>query len=78
MALSSIHNVTAEVNLSETATLSSPLQDLISDKVCSLIQAINFAIICELIDVLGTVANIINVVCFCKQGFKDSVNISLL
>lgn len=78
MALFIAGNVTAAVPLNESATFLDLPQDIVSDEVRLWFQAINFAIICEFIDVIGSAANIINIICFCKQGFKDSVNISLL
>uniref|UniRef100_A0A2C9LX96 G-protein coupled receptors family 1 profile domain-containing protein n=1 Tax=Biomphalaria glabrata TaxID=6526 RepID=A0A2C9LX96_BIOGL len=49
----------------------------VSDEVSLIFQAINFAVVCQAIDIFGTVTNIINIVVFWKQGFKDSVNVSL-
>lgn len=34
--------------------------------------------ICPPIAVFGVVANIINIICFVKQGFRDPVNISFV
>lgn len=31
----------------------------------------------QLLDVCGIVSNIINIICFVKQGFKEPINISL-
>lgn len=42
------------------------------------IQWVLFAVVCQAVDILGIIANIINIICFVKQGFKDPVNISLL
>lgn len=33
--------------------------------------------LCQSIVVFGIVTNIINIICFVKQGFKDQINISL-
>ncbi|CAG5124060.1 unnamed protein product, partial [Candidula unifasciata] len=41
-------------------------------------QWVVYTVVCQTIDVFGLVTNIINIVCFVKQGFKDPVNISLL
>ncbi|XP_005100342.2 allatostatin-A receptor [Aplysia californica] len=49
-----------------------------SDFTRLIFQAINFAIICEIIDVFGTVTNVMNIIVFVKQGFSDPVNVSLL
>lgn len=38
----------------------------------------NAALLCQLICVFGIATNIINIVCFIKQGFNDPVNVSLL
>lgn len=43
-----------------------------------LFQWICNAIVCQSIDLFGTFSNIINIICFVKQGFNDPVNISLL
>ncbi|CAL1533719.1 unnamed protein product, partial [Lymnaea stagnalis] len=40
-------------------------------------QIVNFATICQAIDVFGTVTNIINLIVFYKLGFNDPVNVSL-
>lgn len=37
-----------------------------------------YNIVCQIINIFGIVTNIINIVCFVKQGFKDSINVSLL
>ncbi|CAG5118998.1 unnamed protein product, partial [Candidula unifasciata] len=52
--------------------------DLLSDNVRMIFQIINFVIIVQIIDIFGTGSNIINIVCFVKQGLKDPVNIALL
>lgn len=51
--------------------------ELISDQVRKLVLTLNFAYICQLIDVVGTGANVVNIICFVKQGFRETVNISL-
>lgn len=37
-----------------------------------------FAVVCQAVDAFGVVTNIINIVCFVKQGFKEPINVSLL
>ncbi|CAL1541310.1 unnamed protein product, partial [Lymnaea stagnalis] len=49
----------------------------VSDEVRLIFQALNFAIVCQVMDIFGTATNIINIIVFLKQGFKDSVNVSL-
>lgn len=70
-------NITTELHLNDKSA-QGQLEDLASDEVRLWFQAINFAILCEFIDVVGSGTNIINIICFCKQGFQDSMNISLL
>lgn len=36
-----------------------------------------WAVLAQIVVVFGVISNIINVVCFVKQGFKDSINVSL-
>lgn len=51
---------------------------LVSDRVIFFYKWIWFAVVCQLVDTFGAVTNIINIICFVKQGVGDSVNISLL
>ncbi|XP_005092843.1 neuropeptides capa receptor-like [Aplysia californica] len=51
---------------------------LINDQTRYLLEVIFFTGFTGSISFLGTIANIINIVVFCKQGFSDSVNISFL
>lgn len=51
---------------------------LVSDHALQIFQWISYTIVCEIIDLFGTVSNIVNVICFVKLGFKDPVNVSLL
>lgn len=37
-----------------------------------------FSTLCQAVNVFGIVTNSINIVCFVKQGFKESINVSLL
>lgn len=52
--------------------------DLISNQLLHVFIWIFYAALTLFIDVFGTMTNIINIVCFIKQGFKDMVNISLM
>lgn len=49
----------------------------LSDKAKLVFAWVNYAVVCQAIVVFGVVSNIINVVCFVKQGFKEPINISL-
>lgn len=53
-------------------------REFISHQMRLIFQWIFYCCISEITNVFGTVANIINIVCFIKQGLHDSVNISLL
>ncbi|CAG5128383.1 unnamed protein product, partial [Candidula unifasciata] len=37
-----------------------------------------YTVLCQVINIFGIITNTINIVCFVKQGFQDSTNISLL
>lgn len=50
---------------------------LVSDGTLLICQWVLFTGVCQSVDIFGTVANIINIICFVKQGFHDPVNISL-
>ncbi|CAG5127112.1 unnamed protein product, partial [Candidula unifasciata] len=52
--------------------------DLISNQSLHIFVWIFYAGLTLFIDVFGTMTNIINIVCFIKQGFRDIVNISLM
>lgn len=51
---------------------------LISDKATEMIKWVIDASICQVIAIFGIGTNIVNIICFFKQGFKDPVNVSLL
>ncbi|XP_005089798.1 adenosine receptor A1-like [Aplysia californica] len=51
---------------------------LISNEAWAIIQVVNFVLICGLGSLTGLVTNVINIVVFAKQGFHDSVNVSLM
>lgn len=57
-------------------TVSSPF--VVSDDLLLIFQWVVFVVICQIIDVFGTVTNIINIICFIEQGFQDTINISLM
>lgn len=50
----------------------------ISDEAVLVYTNVVYSFVCQAIDVFGVVTNVINIVCFAKQGFKDPINISLL
>ncbi|CAG5115106.1 unnamed protein product, partial [Candidula unifasciata] len=70
----------ASVSMLPNASLIGELlsDNLVSDDARKLFQWIGYSIVCELIDIFGTVTNIMNIICFIKLGFKESVNVSLL
>ncbi|CAG5123969.1 unnamed protein product, partial [Candidula unifasciata] len=51
---------------------------LLSDEITQILFWVLFVIVCQAITVFGICGNIINIICFIKQGFKDPVNVSLL
>lgn len=50
----------------------------LNDKVLIVFQWIVLSVVCQVIAAFGIGSNIVNVICFSKQGFGDPVNISLL
>lgn len=51
---------------------------LVSDRALHLFEWVVFTAVCNVVDVFGVGANIINIICFVKLGFKDPANVSLL
>lgn len=49
----------------------------ISDETRQIFQWIFYTVLSEFLCSSGSVGNIINIICFLKLGFKDTVNISL-
>lgn len=49
----------------------------ISDTAMEIILWIIFDVVCMTFNIFGIVTNVVNIICFAKQGFQDSVNISL-
>ncbi|BFZ07871.1 hypothetical protein BsWGS_10910 [Bradybaena similaris] len=65
-----------EVNQSQTGTYAdSFILDDATSAICTLVL---YSTVCQLINVFGIATNIINIICFVKQGFKDAINVSLL
>ncbi|XP_005104454.1 galanin-like G-protein coupled receptor npr-9 [Aplysia californica] len=54
-----------------------PQADLISDTFRRIYVIVNFNTLSLVINFLGTIGNFINIVVFARQGFSDSVNVSL-
>ncbi|CAG5117003.1 unnamed protein product, partial [Candidula unifasciata] len=52
--------------------------DLISDSLRQTLQWIVYCVIGQSIVVFGIAANIVNIVCFVRQGFREPINVSLL
>lgn len=50
----------------------------ISDEALTIAMYFIYTVMCQTVNIFGTVTNIINIICFVKQGFKDSINITLL
>lgn len=51
---------------------------ILSYEVLIICYWIIYTVLCQTISIFGIFTNIINIVCFVKQGFKESVNVSLL
>ncbi|CAG5120766.1 unnamed protein product [Candidula unifasciata] len=54
------------------------IEKLLSDEASVIVQWVILAVTCQIINIFGTVTNIINILCFTKQGFRDPVNVSFL
>lgn len=50
----------------------------INDATINIYTYVMFTVLCQLINIFGIVTNSINISCFVKQGFKDSINVSLM
>lgn len=57
---------------SDDNELSDPL---ISDTAGLALKWVFFTILCQAVDLFGIGMNVINIVCFIKQGFKEPVNV---
>ncbi|XP_059146733.1 uncharacterized protein LOC131934666 [Physella acuta] len=68
----------AKVDVNETAYVTSAGSDPISDDLLHLVMFINYGVIVGVISSIGVALNIINIVVFTKQGFKDAINIPLV
>ncbi|XP_005111720.1 adenosine receptor A1 [Aplysia californica] len=52
--------------------------NIVSDQQWFIVQVVNVVVISGLLSLFGVASNIINIVVFAKQGFQDSMNISLM
>ncbi|CAG5120767.1 unnamed protein product, partial [Candidula unifasciata] len=71
-------NTSVSLTIAAKTSQYGAIDKIISDEIRTYFDWIGFSLLCQLVDVFGTVTNIINIVCFIKMGFKDSVNVSLL
>lgn len=77
--------LTDTTNLSTAAAADLDIQSgsgggalVLDDNMALILQWILFPVLCQTIDIFGTGTNIVNIICFVKQGFNDPVNVSLL
>ncbi|CAG5120666.1 unnamed protein product, partial [Candidula unifasciata] len=56
----------------------SPSPDPVSNEVREMFRKVVLVFICGTVSLFGIGANVTNIVVFIRQGFKDSINISLL
>lgn len=74
-----LNNITKSILVVVSTNITDDTGDvLISDAATMILYWIIYTFLCQAINVFGTTTNIINIVCFVKQGFKDPVNVSLL
>lgn len=52
--------------------------DPVGHELRQILQVLVYVFLCGSLSLFGTVTNIINIVVFIRQGFKDTINISLL
>lgn len=65
-----------ESNLSHLEASSQVLPSISADFML-VFTLVVYSVVCQAIAIFGIVTNIINIICFIKQGFKESVNVSL-
>lgn len=65
-------------NVPHQSSSSDMADDPASDEMRLIFQWICYTVLGQSMACFGIVTNIMNIVCFIKQGFKDPVNISLL
>lgn len=68
--------MTREANFSDFNEIPHELSG-ISDEAILTFSWFVYGAVCPALDVFGIFTNIINIICFIKQGFQDSVNVSL-
>lgn len=50
----------------------------IDEATTTVFLSVLYGAMCQMINIFGIATNIINIICFVKQGFKDAINVSLL
>lgn len=71
------HDESGEGNLSVLVTVSFENSG-ISVEAVRVFTWVVFTVVCQAINMFGIATNNINIMCFVRQGFNDSINISLL
>lgn len=51
---------------------------IVDDRTMQIYTYLMFTALCQTINVFGIVTNVINIICFVKQGFTDAINVSLI
>lgn len=59
-------------------SLERPGGGIVSSEITVILQWIIWSTIPQIVIVCGIVGNVINIVCFVRQGFKDSVNVTFV
>ncbi|CAG5123387.1 unnamed protein product, partial [Candidula unifasciata] len=63
----------------ENSTSDNPMNNALPIDIGIIVfQWVLFTVLCQIVALFGIGSNIVNIICFAKQGFKDPINISLL
>lgn len=76
-SLGDLLNSLTGVNESGSDSMNEESPDVLSDDAMPYIYVINLSICCGVISIFGMVTNSINITVFLRQGFKETINISL-
>lgn len=70
-------NTNMENHVSNNTSVMGNSGKLLNEQLVIIYNRVVFGVMCQSLAIFGIGTNLINIICFAKQGFKDQINISL-
>lgn len=70
-------NTNMENHVSNNTSVMGNSGKLLNEQLVIIYNRVVFGVLCQSLAIFGIGTNLINIICFAQQGFKDQINISL-